>query len=104
MAERYLTRTHSVLNFKRQIEKPHQVGNGSPVDPQSNRQLFLSHSELVEIVLEALGLFNRVQVGSLNILDQCGLKYLLLIKFPNIDWKLGDTCELRCSKSSLPSN
>ena len=53
--------------------------------PELGSQLFLSHLEGVEIFLEALGLFDRVQVAALDVLDERGLEDLLVVEVHDVD-------------------
>ena len=57
-----------------------------PVEAQLGSQLFLSHLELLEILLEPLGLLDRVQVAALDVLDQRRLEDLLVVEFHDVDW------------------
>ena len=48
-------------------------------------ELFLSHPEGIEIFLEALGLFDRVQVAALDVLDEGRLEDLLVVEVDDVD-------------------
>ena len=89
VAERQLPDPHPVLHLRRQVQQAEQVADRRPVHAEPLGELLLLHVEAVEVVLEPLGLFDRVQVAPLDVLDQGGLEHLLVVEVDDADRDLG---------------
>jgi hypothetical protein len=62
-------------------EQAHCVCNGCPAFPHPFRDLFLSQPEFVHQLSISARLFQRVQVGTLHVLNQSQLEHLLRSRF-----------------------
>ena len=70
---------HHLLHLGRQLQQPDQIGDGRAVDLHPRGQLFLRALVLVDVALERLGLFDRVEVLALNVLDDGQLGHLPVV-------------------------
>ena len=50
--------------------------------------MLMGHVEALEVVLEALGLLDRIEIGALNILDQSCFENLLIVEVNDLDRNL----------------
>ena len=48
-------------------------------------QLLVVHAEAIEVVLEPLGLFDRVEVGALDVFGEGRLEHLLIVEIDHVD-------------------
>src|SRR5262249_48087569 len=74
-----------VLHLRWQVEEGDQVRDGGAGDAKTCRQLFVSQAEAIEMLLEAEGLFDGVEVGPLDVLDEGGFEDLLVVEVDNTD-------------------
>ena len=74
---------HGLLHGRRRVEKPQRIGDRRPRAAHAAGDLFLGQTELVDQAAEGSRLVHRVEVGSLQVLDQSQAQLLLLIRRPN---------------------
>src|SRR5260370_22088763 len=64
----------------------------------------MRHMNTLYIILKALCLFDRIQVGALDILDQGGFKDLLVVEIDNVHGDFTDTGSLGGPQASFARN
>ena len=72
-----------LLDRRRRVQEPQRVGNRRPRAADAAGHLFLRQPELVDQSAEGPCLVHRVEVGSLQVLDQRQPELLLLVRGPH---------------------
>ncbi len=67
------------LNRLRQLSQPQKVGHRRSAFADSGRGLVLSETELMDQAMIGFGLFNRIQVGPLDVLHQRHFQQLVVV-------------------------
>ena len=94
-------RANLLLHFGGQFKQPNQVGDRRAVDLNPLRQLFLRASILLEIALKRRGFFERIEVFSLDIFDNCQLCYLSIVGVADLAGDLSPAGLDRGAQSAL---
>ena len=75
---------HHLLHVGRQLQQANQVGDGRAIDLHAGGQLFLRALVLIDVPLERLGLFDRVEVLALDVFDDGQLGHLAVVDFADL--------------------
>src|SRR5438876_7029236 len=87
-----------------QIQEPQRVGHGGPATPDFQRNVFLPQAKLVSQSRIALGLFDWIEIGALQVFNQRKLEHLQVVRGANYGGD-GDQADLlRCTKAALPGD
>ena len=78
MSHRQLSRREQLLDGVGQSEQAEEVRDRRPLLPNPLRDLFLRQAELLVELVVCVGLFDRVQVLALDVLDQRDLKHVAI--------------------------
>ena len=85
MARGEQTLFHQILNLCRKIHQTKCVCNGRAGLRENLCQTFLSEALAIKKLPITLSLFDRGKVSPLKILNECKLKYLIVINLSNDD-------------------
>src|SRR5438552_394330 len=98
MAGRKLADADGVLHFGSQLQEIDQIRNRRASQAKPAGKFLVRHLEPVEVLLEAVGFFNRVEVGAMDVLDQGRLKDLLIVEVDDVNgnrWQAGGLCSAK---------
>src|SRR5262245_31130751 len=70
MSSRQLADANRFLHFAGKVEERDKVSDAGASQPETLGQLFVSDLEARQVILEALGFFDGIEVGPVNVLDQ----------------------------------
>ena len=84
MALRYVAFLHHLLHVGWQLQQAEQVRNRRAINLYAASQLFLRALVLIDVALERLGLFDRVQVFALHVFDDGQLGHLAVVDLANL--------------------
>src|SRR5438552_9432432 len=87
-----------------QIEQANRIGDGGPAAADLERNVLLSHSEFLGQARIALRLFDWIQIGPLEVLDQRKLEHFQIARRPDNDRDFGKSDFLRCAPASFTGN
>ena len=68
----------SLLGLGRKVEQPERIAHRCPRPPDAGSDGFVRHPESLDQEPESEGLFERVEIGALEVLDERQLDHLLL--------------------------
>src|SRR5688572_9229240 len=102
MSHRQLSRSEQFLDGVGKLEQAQEIRHRRPFFADAPRDLLLRQSELfMELVIRG-GLFHRVEIFALNVLDERNLKCVaLLAELLDDDWNEPQTRALRRAESAL---
>ena len=92
---------NGLLQFGRQLQERHEVGDGRPAQTEPRGQLLVGHLVVGQVLLEPLRLLDRVEVGPLNVLHQGRLEALLIVEVHDGDRDRGHADGLGGPQPSL---
>src|SRR6478735_2912887 len=101
---RNLAFLHHLFHVHRQLQQTQQVGNRGSIDLNAARQFFLRALVLINVPLKRLSLFDRIEVLTLNILDNGQLSHLPIIDLANLHRHLTPVGRLSRTQAALASN
>ncbi len=104
MALRNLAFLHHLFHVDWQLQQTQQVGNRRSIDLNTTRQFFLSAMILINVPLERLGLFNRVEVFALDVFNDRQLGHLPIVDLANLHWHLAPVSCLGRTQTALASD
>ena len=84
-----------------QIQKPQCVGHGRPATPHFERNIFLPHSKFISQSRVALGFFDWVEIGALQVFDQRKFENFQVVSCPDNGRHRGKTEFLRGAPPAL---
>jgi hypothetical protein len=94
-----------ILDFRRELEQPQRVGDGRPRPAHTLGDLLVGEPEALLEGAVGLGLFDRVEVGALEVLDQRELEQLaVVLDLPDHDGDDREPGALRGPPPSLPGD
>src|SRR5262245_58780004 len=84
-----------------QIKEPQRVGHRRPATPDLERNIFLSHSKFASQSRVALGFFDWVEIGALQVFDQRKFEDLQIVCSSDDSRHRGKTELLRSAPPTL---
>jgi hypothetical protein len=84
-----------------QPEKAKRICHRDPTPADPLRHLLLCQRELLDQAVKRLRLFERTEIGTLNILDERQLQALDIRGFTNNHWNPGQACLSRSLKATM---
>src|SRR5437762_13349285 len=85
-----------------QIQEPQRVGHGGPATPDFQRNVFLPQAKLVSQSRIALGFFDWIEIGALQVFNQRKLEHLQVVRGANYGGHSEQADFLRCTKPEVP--
>ena len=83
------------LNIRRQVEQPQGIGHHGATLADLGGGFFLGQFELFDELRESKGLFQRIQILALKILDQGQFQNRFVVRDPDDDRHLSQSGHLR---------
>src|SRR5437868_14992660 len=87
-----------------QIQEPQRVGHGGPATPDFQRNVFLPQAKLVSQSRIALGFFDWIEIGALQVFNQRKLEHLQVVRCANYGGHRDQADLLRCTKPAPPGD
>ncbi len=97
---------HHLLHVGRQLQQADQVGDGRAIDLDAAGQLFLRALILINVSLERLGFFDRVEVFALDVFDDGQLGHLAVVDVADLTgtWRQSAAWAARSRRSPAISS
>src|SRR6478609_9854313 len=90
------------LSYRRwQRKHAKQVRDGGSILTNGIRDLLLCELELLDQALISLGLFQRIEIRPLQILNESKRKHRSVVEIANDGWNLGPAQSSRCAEASF---
>src|SRR5205809_7895998 len=86
-----------------QIQEPQRVGHGGPATPDFQRNVFLPQAKFASQSRIALGLFDWIEIGALQVFNQRKLEHLQVVRCANYGGDSEQSDFLHSTKPGLPS-
>src|SRR5947207_16010253 len=87
-----------------QIQEPQRVGHSGPAAADFQRNVFLPQAKLVSQSRIALGFFDWIEIGALQVFNQRKLEHLQVVRCANYGGHCDQADFLRCTKPALPGD
>src|SRR5437588_12385602 len=85
-----------------QIQEPQRVGHSGPATPDFQRNVFLPQAKFVSQSRIALGLFDWIEIGALQVFNQRKLEHLQVVRGANYGGPPEHAHSLRRTEQALP--
>src|SRR5204863_8793820 len=87
-----------------QIQEPQRVGHSGPAAPDFQRNVFLPQAKFVSQSRIALGFFDWIEIGALQVFNQRELEHLQVVRGANYGGHRAQADLLRCTTPALPAD
>ena len=101
MASRDFLLKQQLLRFLGQLKQTKRICNGRATLRHSLGNLRLRHIQTLHHATIAIGLFDRIQIGTLDVLDKCKFQRLVIIGILDADRHFGKASKLRSLPTAL---
>src|SRR5690606_28285040 len=95
---------HHLADVSRQLQEPQRVGDMRPGLADDLREVLLCVGELVDQLLVSLRFLERIEIDTLDILDNCELERFLVVDLANDYGDVMESGSLRSAPAALASN
>lgn len=95
---------YQIVDGHREIEQPHRVCDSGPAASQPACELLLRQAAVVDQLTVSGGLLYRVEVGTVNVLDESSLEGPALVGCHHHDGDVGQAARTRSPPPALPGD